>query len=59
MVEQKKALAEARALAKKKKFQKALDKVREVSSSDLRIGSFWDDAVNEAAKLARKAEKAK
>jgi hypothetical protein len=52
--EQKAALQEAKSLAKKKDVTGALMRVREVTRSSLRIGSFFDDAVKMDTKLTKK-----
>ncbi len=52
--EQKDALKEAKSLEKKKDITGALMRVREVTRSRLRIGSFYDDAVKMDASLTKK-----
>ncbi len=47
-------LTDAKDLEKAKNLQGALDKVREVTRSWLRVGEFYDDAVREEARLVRK-----
>lgn len=50
------ALREARSLEKKKEIAQALEAVRRVTRSSLRVGAFFDDAVKLDEKLARKLE---
>lgn len=52
--EQKDALKEAKSLEKKKDITGALMRVREVTRSALRIGSWYDDAVKMDEKLTKK-----
>ena len=52
--EQKDALKEAKSLEKKKDITGALMRVREVTRSALRIGSWYDDAVKMDQKLTKK-----
>ena len=53
--EQKETLREAKKLEKEKDFEGALSRVREVTMSNLRVGSFWEDAVQDGKRLERKA----
>ncbi len=53
---QKKALKDARSLEKSKKYDEALDRVREVTGSQLRIGPQYDDAVKLGAKIRKKLD---
>lgn len=57
--EQRKTLDEARALAKQEKFKEAMEKYTLLLNSKVRVADFYDDAVKEATKVARKAEQAK
>ena len=54
--EQKKALKDARSLEKAKKFDEALDRVREITGSNLRIGKQYDDAVKLGSSLQKKLD---
>jgi len=53
---QKKALSDARSLEKSKKYTEALDRVREITSSQLRIGPQYDDAVDLGSKIRKKID---
>ncbi len=55
--EQKKAVSEARTLAKKRDLDGAIMRLQEVRWSELRIGPWWDDAVKEFNRIERKMEK--
>ena len=55
--EQRKLVAEARALAKQKKFDEALTRYDTVVWSDLRIGDFFDDACKEWAEVSKEKKK--
>ncbi len=52
--EQKEALSEAKRLEKAKELDAALDRVRQVTRSTLRIAPFFDDAVKIEKKLAER-----
>jgi len=56
--EQKKLVAEARALAKQKKFDEAVARYDTVVWSDLRVGDFFDDACKEWAEVSKDKAKA-
>lgn len=53
---QKKALDAARAMDKKKDYLDALDKVREVTSSSLRVGEHYDEALELGQKIRKKID---
>ena len=53
--EQKATLKEAKSLEKQKDYEGALSRVREVTMSNLRVGAFWEDAVQDGKRLERKA----
>jgi len=57
--EQKATLAKARELAKKDKFEEALEQYKLIVDSHVLVADFWDDAAKEYAKVARKVEQAK
>lgn len=56
--EQGKALTEARALAKAKKYAEAIGQYDLIRYSDLQVADFFDDAVREASEVEAKAAKA-
>ena len=55
--EQKKALEKARALVKQEKFKEAMEQYALVVNSNVRVADFYEEAVKESSKIARKADK--
>ena len=55
--EQKKALEKARTLVKQEKFKEAMDQYAFIVNSNVRVADFYDEAVKESGKIARKANK--